>query len=95
MLFTKNDGVLRITAPLGRVNQYSRFAAGSWFGRAIPVPGGTICPPGTPGCAVPAEIIMAFTLHADGTFIGIDSSIFPEGSHSTAHGQWAPSGPIP
>ncbi|MEQ1886079.1 MAG: hypothetical protein ABL967_13530 [Bryobacteraceae bacterium] len=59
---------------------------GSWFGRAIPA--NTICPPGAPGCAVPPEIVMVFTVHGDGTFIGIDSNIFQGGSHSTAHGQW-------
>ncbi len=31
---------------------------------------------------------MIFTVNADGTFIGIDSSIFAGGNHSTAHGQW-------
>lgn len=65
-----------------------RDTVGSWFGRAVPVAGQTICTAGTPGCAVPKEIIMVFTIHADGTFIGIDSNIFSGGSHSTAHGQW-------
>ena len=63
-------------------------AVGSWFGRAVPVPGRTICPPGAPGCPVPPEIIMIFTVNADGNFIGIDSNIFAGGNHSTAHGQW-------
>lgn len=68
-------------------------AVGSWFGRAVAIPGQTICVPGTPGCAAPPEIIMVFTVNADGTFIGIDSNIFQGGNHSTAHGQWLPSGP--
>src|SRR5262245_53018720 len=66
----------------------SNDAVGSWFGRAAAVPGGTICPPLSPGCPVPPEIIMVFTVNADGTFIGIDSNIFVGGSHSTAHGEW-------
>ena len=68
-------------------------AIGSWFGRAIPVPGETICPAGAPGCPVPPEIVMVFTVNADGTFIGIDSNIFAGGTHSTAHGQWVRQGP--
>ena len=67
-------------------------AVGSWFGRAVPVPGETICPPGVPGCPVPSEIVMIFTVHADGTFIGIDSDIFAGGDHTTAHGQWVRDG---
>ncbi len=68
-------------------------AAGSWFGRAVPKPGATICDPfsapaGT--CPVPKEIVMVFTLNKDGTFIGIDSNIFSGATHSTAHGQWSP-----
>jgi hypothetical protein len=61
---------------------------GSWFGRAIPKDGATICPAGADGCPVPKEIIMVFTFNEDGTFIGIDSNIFAGGTHSTAHGQW-------
>ena len=68
-----------------------QHAVGSWFGRAVPVPGQTICPPG-PGCPVPPEIIMIFTVHRDGTFIGIDSNIFAGGNHTTAHGQWERAG---
>lgn len=67
-------------------------AVGSWFGRAVPVPGLTICPPGSPGCPVPPEIVMIFTVNRDGTFIGIDSNIFAGGNHSTAHGQWERAG---
>jgi hypothetical protein len=67
-------------------------AVGSWFGRAVPVPGETICPPGTPGCPVPPEIVMIFTVNADGNFIGIDSNIFAGGDHTTAHGQWTRNG---
>ena len=63
-------------------------AVGSWFGRAVAVPGGTICPPGSPGCPVPAEFVMVFTINKDGTFIGSDSNIFAGGDHTTAHGQW-------
>ena len=63
-------------------------AVGSWFGRAVPKPGATICPAGAEGCPVPKEIVMVFTLNGDGTFIGIDSNIFAGGSHSTAHGEW-------
>jgi len=70
-----------------------RDAVGSWFGRAVPVAGETVCPAGAPGCPVPREIVMVFTVHDDGTFIGIDSNIFAGGSHSTAHGQWAQDGP--
>jgi len=66
-------------------------AIGSWFGRAVP--GQTICPVGAPGCPVPKEIVMVFTVNADGTFIGIDSNIFVGGNHTTAHGQWKFSGP--
>lgn len=78
-------------APSLQAQDY-RDAIGSWFGRAVPVPGQTVCPAGAPGCPVPKEIVMVFTVHADGTFIGIDSNIFAGGSHSTAHGQWAQSG---
>ena len=63
-------------------------AVGSWFGRAVPVPGFTICPPGAPGCPIPTEIVMVFTINKDGTFIGSDSNIFAGGNHTTAHGQW-------
>lgn len=70
----------------------SQLAVGSWFGRAIPTPGKTICPPGSDGCAVPKEIIMVFTIMADGNFIGIDSNIFQGGTHTTAHGQWVSRG---
>jgi hypothetical protein len=63
-------------------------AIGSWFGRAVPKPGATICPVGVEGCPVPKEIVMVFTINQDGTFIGIDSNIFAGGTHSTAHGQW-------
>jgi hypothetical protein len=70
-----------------------RDAVGAWFGRAVPVPGKTICPVGSPGCPVPAEIVMVFTVNADGNFIGIDSNIFAGGDHTTAHGQWARKGP--
>lgn len=66
-------------------------AIGSWFGRAIPQ--NTICPAGSPGCPVPPEIVMIFTVNADGTFIGIDSNIFAGGNHTTAHGQWDRKGP--
>jgi hypothetical protein len=68
-------------------------AAGSWFGRAVPKPGATICDPFTAPagqCPVPKEIVMVFTLNEDRTFIGIDSNIFSGASHSTAHGQWKP-----
>jgi hypothetical protein len=68
-----------------------RDAVGSWFGRALPAPGGT-CSPGSAGCNVPPEIVMVFTINKDGTFIGIDSNIFTGGTHSTAHGQWTYSG---
>ena len=68
-------------------------AVGSWFGRAVPKTGATICPAGTEGCPVPREIIMVFTLNGDGNFIGIDSNIFAGGTHSTAHGQWKASWP--
>jgi hypothetical protein len=68
-------------------------AVGSWFGRAVAKPGATICPAGADGCPVPKEIVMVFTFHVDGTFIGIDSNIFVGGSHSTAHGEWKPSWP--
>ncbi|OFW29493.1 MAG: hypothetical protein A3H97_01020 [Acidobacteria bacterium RIFCSPLOWO2_02_FULL_65_29] len=63
-------------------------AVGSWFGRAAAVPGRTICEVGSPGCPVPPEIVMVFTVNKDGTFIGIDSNIFAGGNHSTAHGEW-------
>ena len=63
-----------------------RDAVGSWFGRAVPQ--NTICPAGAPGCPVPPEIVMTFTVNRDGTFIGIDSNIFAGGNHTTAHGQW-------
>ena len=72
-------------------------AVGSWFGRAVPKPGATICDPFTApagACPVPKEIVMVFTLNADGTFIGIDSNIFAGATHSTAHGQWKPSWPV-
>jgi hypothetical protein len=71
----------------------NRSAVGSWFGRAVPIPGKTLCTPGNLGCPVPAEIVMVFTVHADGTFIGIDSNIFAGGNHSTAHGEWNPTSP--
>jgi len=64
-------------------------AIGSWFGRAVPVSGQTICSPGEPGCPVPEEIVMVFTVNADGTFIATDSAFFfVGGTHTTAHGQW-------
>jgi hypothetical protein len=69
-------------------------AIGSWFGRAVPKPGATICPAGTANCPVPPEIVMIFTFNEDGTFIGIDSNIFAGGNHSTAHGQWQASYPL-
>jgi hypothetical protein len=68
-------------------------ATGSWFGRAVPKLDTVPCNPYTSpagACPVPKEIVMVFTLHQDGTFIGIDSNIFAGGSHSTAHGQWKP-----
>lgn len=83
--------LLALTPSL-RAQDY-RDAVGSWFGRAVPVDGETVCPAGAPGCPVPREIVMVFTVHGDGTFIGIDSNIFAGGSHSTAHGQWAQDGP--
>jgi len=64
----------------------ARDAVGSWFGRAVPVD--PFCLPGAPGCPVPPEIVMLPTFFADGTFIGIDSNVFLEGDHTTAHGQW-------
>ncbi len=86
---------VRAGAASGSDDQRPRFedAVGSWFGRAVPVPGQTICPPGAPGCPVPLEIVMVFTVNADGTFIGIDSNIFAGATHSTAHGQWERKGP--
>ena len=66
-------------------------AIGSWFGRAVPVPGETICPPGSPACPVPLEIIMQFTISADGTMNAIDSNIFAA-LHTPAHGEWEPAG---
>jgi hypothetical protein len=67
----------------------SNDAVGSWFGRAIPKPGATVCDPFTvENCVVPKEIVMVFTMNKDGTFVGIDSNIFAGASHSTAHGQW-------
>jgi hypothetical protein len=69
----------------------SRDAIGSWFGRAVADQ--VICTPGSPGCPVPAEIIMVFTVNADGSFIGIDSNIFAGGNHSTAHGEWVATPP--
>jgi hypothetical protein len=70
----------------------SQPAVGSWLGRAVPIAGHTACPVGTAGCPIPAEIIMLFTIHADGTFVAIDSNIFKGGNHTTAHGQWVPRG---
>jgi hypothetical protein len=67
-------------------------AVGSWFGRAVPVPGETICPPGSAGCPVPPEIIMQFTISGDGTMNAIDSNIFAA-LHTPAHGEWEPAGP--
>jgi hypothetical protein len=66
-------------------------AVGSWFGRAVPVPGETICPPGSAGCPVPLEIIMQFTISEDGTMNAIDSNIFGA-LHTPAHSQWEPAG---
>jgi hypothetical protein len=63
-------------------------AVGSWLGRAVPIAGTTLCPVGSPGCPIPLEIVMLFTIHADGTFVAIDSNIFAGGNHTTAHGQW-------
>src|ERR1019366_8047041 len=67
-------------------------AVGSWLGRAVPIPGHTLCPAGAAGCPVPPEIIMLFTVNQDGTFIAIDSNIFKGGNHTTAHGQWVTRG---
>jgi hypothetical protein len=77
--------------PIGRP-AFSFDAVGSWFGRAVPVD--PFCPPGAPGCPVPPEIVMLPTFFADGNFIGIDSNVFLEGSHTTAHGQWRATGPF-
>lgn len=66
----------------------SNPAVGSWLGRATPITGHTLCPVGSAGCPIPPEIIMLFTIHADGTFVAIDSNIFAGGNHTTAHGQW-------
>jgi hypothetical protein len=65
---------------------------GAWFGIARPVPGQTICRPG-PGCSVPPEIVIGFSVHSDGAFITIDSNIIAGGNHSTGYGQWVRSGP--
>lgn len=88
--------LVAVVFPFGNTMQAQSTAAppspfyyiGSWFGRAIPIPGTTICPVGAAGCPVPPEIVMIFTIHGDGTFIGIDSNIFAGGNHTTAHGQW-------
>jgi hypothetical protein len=78
----------------GQVVELHAFAAypavGSWLGRATPIAGSTACPVGSAGCPIPKEIIMLFTIHADGNFVAIDSNIFKGGNHTTAHGQWAP-----
>src|ERR1035438_5789804 len=67
-------------------------AVGSWLGRAIPIASTTLCPVGSANCPIPKEIIMLFTINADGTFVAIDSNIFAGGNHTTAHGQWVPRG---
>ncbi|HEX8029566.1 MAG TPA: hypothetical protein VF491_13925 [Vicinamibacterales bacterium] len=63
-------------------------AVGSWFGRAVPVPGGTICPPGAPGCPVPTEIVMVLTINKDGTFVATETNMAGGANHSTGHGAW-------
>jgi hypothetical protein len=81
-----------ISAAAGDQGVNFHDAIGSWFGRAVPVPGETICPPGSAGCPVPLEIIMQFTISADGTMNAIDSNIFAA-LHTPAHGEWEPAGP--
>lgn len=70
----------------------SNPAVGSWMGRAVPIAGTTACPVGSAGCPIPKEIIMLFTLNADGTIVAIDSNIFAGAQHTTAHGQWVSRG---
>jgi len=82
---------LETSAATGEQNVTFHDAVGSWFGRAVPVPGETICPPGSAGCPVPLEIIMQFTISEDGTMNAIDSNIFGA-LHTPAHGQWEPVG---
>jgi len=78
-----------LPAQMGWYNYFFQNpAVGSWLGRAVPIPGTTVCPVGSAGCAIPKEIIMLFTINADGTMIAIDSNIFAGAAHSTAHGQW-------
>lgn len=91
LLFVALGAVYSLQAQIPWGQPVYLSAIGSWFGRAVAIPGQTICVPGSPGCAAPPEIIMVFTVNADGTFIGIDSNIFQGGNHSTAHGQWLPS----
>ena len=94
---TKLAGILAIGLSIGPVSaaedasSVAKDAIGSWFGRAVPSQ--TICPPGSPGCPVPQEMVLLFTVNGDGTFIGTDSTMFTFGNRSTAHGQWKRSGP--
>jgi hypothetical protein len=76
-------------AQIGYLSQVASYPmVGSWLGRAVPVAGTTLCPVGSAGCPIPKEIIMLFTINADGTMVAIDSNIFAGGNHTTAHGQW-------
>lgn len=71
--------------PVAALDSRQEFL-GSWLGRATPVD--PRCEPGTEGCVIPKEIVMLFTVYADGTFVGIDSQTFGGGLHTTAHGEW-------
>jgi len=68
-------------------------AAGACFGRAVPIPGQTVCSPGDAGCEVPNDIVMAFTLVPGGAFVAVDSLVFSGAVRTTAQGQWEQSGP--
>ncbi|HSL21500.1 MAG TPA: hypothetical protein VK886_08190 [Vicinamibacterales bacterium] len=91
LIATAGAGALSFQSAVYAGDQNDRGAAfpnavGSWFGRAVPVPGEVLCEPG-PGCLVPPEVMMVFTVNADGTFIAIDAGRVP------AHGQWERKGP--
>ncbi len=70
-------------------------AVGAWFGKAEET---CVGPPATncAGLGIPAiSIFMTPSFYADGNFLGNDSLAIagaPFGPHTTAHGQWVPTG---
>lgn len=71
--------------PVEKVLRPNSKVVGSWFGRAEPID--PFCPPGTPDCPVPPEVIMTPVFFADGIMGGTDSLTFGL-PHAAAFGEW-------